>query len=90
MNSGTATMKRKAVNVIGGMVPRPSLVMGMESPHMTASRSIAPKFLAVSGDGESKGIAMFSVMSPVQHMCVDVMAKALLPLATNHLFSHRV
>lgn len=41
-SNGTATAKRNAVNVRGGMVSRPSFVTGIESPNMTASNSIAP------------------------------------------------
>ncbi|MBB4581609.1 hypothetical protein GGE45_003957 [Rhizobium aethiopicum] len=56
--SGTATMKRSAVNIIGGMLPRPSLVIGIDSPHIRAKNNMAPKLLLESELGESTGAGM--------------------------------
>ena len=47
MNSsinGTAKAKRKAVRVKGGKSCRPSLVTGIDKPHIKANNSIAPKW----------------------------------------------
>jgi hypothetical protein len=50
-------MKRSAVKVMGGTLPSPSLVIGIESPHISANRSMAAKFfidrepIEVSGCG---------------------------------------
>jgi hypothetical protein len=38
-------MKRRAVKVIGGIVPSPNLVIGMDSPHMRARSSMASRLL---------------------------------------------
>ena len=55
---GTATMKRIAVNVIGGMLPRPSLVIGMDSPHISANSNMAPKLFVESDAAEPSGAGM--------------------------------
>ena len=47
--SGTATMKRSAVSVMGGMLPRPSFVIGIDSLHISASSSMAPRLFIDRG-----------------------------------------
>jgi len=46
MNNGTATRKRMAVSVRGGIASSPSFVIGIDRPHMIASSSIAPRLRA--------------------------------------------
>jgi hypothetical protein len=56
-----------AVSVKGGIVSRPSFVMGIERPHMIASNSIAPRLLTKK---DRAGAAMGERAAELVAFCV--------------------
>lgn len=96
IKSGTATEKRRAVKVMGGMFPRPSFVMGIERPQISASKTIAAKlFVERKPDGANGcdkaavSVCSCDIFEAVRliGVCVHALCKAGFAHLTNHLFS---